>query len=337
MTAAMVTCPNGHRSPAHQHFCGECGAPIAPAPHLPEPKSRVELWEENVCVQRALAIVALIFLVDYSVDVLARPHGWADIAVWVVGIVAWAPFAIDYLVRTILALRAHDWRRWSIRTKNLFDLLIVIPWLGPLRVVRVVVAIRALHRALGGGIRRQVIVYTVGGTLLLVYVASLLELEYERHYNPGIRTFPDALWWSITTITTVGYGDRYPVTQPGRLVAVLLMIGAIGLVGSITATLASWIVQRIAVEEVAMSEAATAADIEELGADIRQLADELRRHGTGLRGRYRQGIAVAGGSGWASGAVGALPARRAAILASMIFSARLAWAVLIRRDVSPRR
>ena len=68
----------------------------------------------------------------------------------------------------------------------------------------------------------------------------MLGLEREvEHAN--IRTAGDALWWSLVTITTVGYGDHYPVTTPGRLVAAWLMIVGIGVMGTVTGVVASWI------------------------------------------------------------------------------------------------
>ena len=82
------------------------------------------------------------------------------------------------------------------------------------------------------------------------------------------------MWWSITTVTT-GYNDLTPLTGAGRVIAVALMIGGISLLGIVTATLASWIVQRVAEEDTA-NQAATAAQINEL-------RDEIRR----LRTRYR--------------------------------------------------
>ncbi len=124
-------------------------------------------------------------------------------------------------------------------------------------------------------------------------MGSLAVLDAERDHNPQIKTFPDALWWSITTITTVGYGDKVPITWMGRLIAVLLMIGAIGLVGPITATAASYIVQRIADEDTASgvgSEAVTAPRVDELGAEIRHLADELRRRDHPQRALDRYGV-----------------------------------------------
>jgi voltage-gated potassium channel len=70
-------------------------------------------------------------------------------------------------------------------------------------------------------------------------------LDAERD-APGahITTFPDALWWAATTVTTVGYGDTFPVTGTGRLVAVALMVVGISLVSIITATIAAWFIDQ---------------------------------------------------------------------------------------------
>jgi voltage-gated potassium channel len=138
-----------------------------------------------------------------------------------------------------------------------------------------------LQKAIGGAIRGRVIVYTACSVVLLVYVASLAILDAER-YEPDskITTFGDALWWSVTTITTVGYGDLSPVTGIGRVIAVTLMIGGISLVGVVTATLASWIVQRVAEEDTA-KQAATTAQIDALHSDlehqVQTLSAEIQR------------------------------------------------------------
>jgi voltage-gated potassium channel len=77
------------------------------------------------------------------------------------------------------------------------------------------------------------------------------------------------VWWSITTVTTA-YNDLTPLTGAGRVIAVALMIGGISLIGICTATLASWIVQRVAEEDTA-NQAATAAQINELRDEIHRL------------------------------------------------------------------
>ena len=134
---------------------------------------------------------------------------------------------------------------------------------------------RHLQKAIGGAIRGRVILYTASSVVLLVYAGSLAILDAERgHPGARITTFGDAVWWSMSTVTTVGYGDESPVTGEGRVVAVLMMVGGIGLVGAVTATLASWVVQRVAQEDTE-HQAATAAHIEALRADAQKQFEEL--------------------------------------------------------------
>ncbi|MBC7442223.1 MAG: hypothetical protein H7311_06845 [Ramlibacter sp.] len=95
--------------------------------------------------------------------------------------------------------------------------------------------------------RPRVGIYLVGASSLLIWMGSLAVLDAERP-APGanITTIGDSVWWAFVTVSTVGYGDYFPVTGPGWLVAVGLMLGGVTLVGVITATLASWIIDRIA-------------------------------------------------------------------------------------------
>jgi voltage-gated potassium channel len=236
---------------------------------------RLERWQSRT--EWPLATVAVIFLAAYSVRVLAQPQGRVETALQLIIWITWAVFLVDYTARLCLATSRG---RWFVR--HLLDLAVVaLPLLRPLRLLRLVVLVAALQKAIGGAIRGRVIVYTACSVVLLVYVASLAILDAER-YEPDskITTFGDALWWSVTTITTVGYGDLSPVTGVGRVIAVTLMIGGISLVGVVTATLASWIVQRVAEEDTAM-QAATAAQIDALRTDLEHqvatLGTELQR------------------------------------------------------------
>ena len=81
------------------------------------------------------------------------------------------------------------------------------------------------------------VLIAAAGTLFLG--AWLVLLFEENAKGSNIHNYPDALWWAIVTVTTVGYGDRYPVTGGGRTVAVILMLLGIGLIGTLTATVAS--------------------------------------------------------------------------------------------------
>jgi voltage-gated potassium channel len=81
------------------------------------------------------------------------------------------------------------------------------------------------------------VLIAVAGTIFLG--AWLVLLFEENAKSSNIHDYPDALWWAIVTVTTVGYGDRYPTTEGGRIVAVVLMLVGIGLLGTLTATVAS--------------------------------------------------------------------------------------------------
>ena len=197
---------------------------------------------------------------------------------WVIHL-TYGLFLVDYLARLCLAT---DRPRWFVR--HLVDLAVVaLPLLRPLRLLRLLVLLAALQKAIGGAIRGRVAIYTASGVVLLIYAASLAILDTERgQLGAKMKNFGDAVWWCITTVTTVGYGDLAPVTGKGRVIAVLLMMGGISLVGVVTASLASWIVQRVAQED-SEHEAATAAQIEAVHEDVRLQMEELRNEIQQLR------------------------------------------------------
>jgi voltage-gated potassium channel len=80
-------------------------------------------------------------------------------------------------------------------------------------------------------------------TLIVLTVASLVELQFESTApDANITTGGDALWWAVVTITTVGYGDRYPVTLGGRITAVFVMFAGVGIIGALASILSSLLV-----------------------------------------------------------------------------------------------
>lgn len=184
----------------------------------------------------------------------------------------WLGFAADYAVRWFIA---DQRRRWFVRHLHEFA-IVALPMLRPLRLLRLLTMMNVLHRSVGlGALRGRVVAYTAGSTVLLIYVASLAMLETERNaVGAKITTFAEALWWAAATVTTVGYGDYQPVTNTGRLIAVTLMLGGIALLGVVTATLASWLVQRVAEEDEA-NQAATRSQVADLTAQIAALRTEL--------------------------------------------------------------
>jgi voltage-gated potassium channel len=235
--------------------------------------SRVRRWQDRA--EWPLTVVAVIFLAGYALPILwpSLPH--ADrLACRVIVLVTWAVFAVDYLARLVLADRhvRYFWR-------NLADLAIVaLPMLRPLRLLRLLMLLKVLNRRAASSLHGRIAVYLACGTALLVFCASLAVLDAERgHHGASIQTFPDALWWSMTTITTVGYGDRFPVTGQGRLVAVGLMLGGIALLGTVTASIASWLIDRVKQTEDA-TQALTRDDLHTLQTEVRELRQLVEAH-----------------------------------------------------------
>jgi voltage-gated potassium channel len=233
-------------------------------------ETKLQRWERNA--EWPLAVAAVLFLVLFSRQVLAQPQGREAHIVWAVNWAIWGLFVLDYVVRLCLADN-----RWHWFLRHLLDFAIVtLPLLRPLRLLRLLVLIEVLQKAIGDAFRGRIVVYTVSGVTLLIYTSSLAVFDKERYlHGATINSFGKALWWSITTVTTVGYGDVYPVTNTGRVIAVLLMIGGISLVGVVTAALASWIIERVT-EEESLMQTATVAHIEQLRNEIRVLGKELQ-------------------------------------------------------------
>jgi voltage-gated potassium channel len=172
----------------------------------------------------------------------------------------WAVFAAEYAIKLYLA---PNRRRFVLH--NIPDLIIVIvPMLRPLRVLRSVRLLRLLRLTrlvafaveglseIRGILRHRGLNWVLLIVLVLNLVAAAMVLEFERgNPNANIHSYPDALWWAVTTITTVGYGDRFPMSPAGRGVAVVLMIAGIALFGVLTATIAAYFVEKKAEEDLA--------------------------------------------------------------------------------------
>ena len=246
------------------------------------PGTRLRAWER--ATEWPLTGAAVVFLGAYAWEVLTNAQGGTKNAAELMIDAVWALFGVDYLVRLTLAPSRG---RWFLR--HLPDLaIIVLPFLRPLRLLRLVTLVSIMQRSAGTALRGRITLYTVGSAALLIFTSALASLDAERH-EPGssIRTFGQALWWALTTFTTVGYGDTFPVSREGRFIAALLMIGGVALAGVVTATLASWIVSLVD-EENAEQEAATQAQVAALQQQVSELSERIDRllevHDSGRRG-----------------------------------------------------
>ncbi len=245
---------------------------------------RLVRWEHST--EWPLAALAVLFLGVYATEVLAvgLSQVW-HLTLRVADYVIWALFVAEFFVRVALAHARH---RYVLR--HLPDLaMLALPFLRALRVLRLIPLLRALNRWVVDSLRGRVVVY--GGTtaVLLVFTGALAELDAERHHaGATITTFGTALWWACVTITTVGYGDYVPVTAEGRFVAVGVMIGGVMLVGAVTASFATWLIERLRVEEEVEQEE-TQADLRAVHAQLIGMQAELAELKQLLRERQTDG------------------------------------------------
>ena len=200
-----------------------------------------------------LAAAALVFFGIYAWLVIGEPPTALEITIEVVLVIIWVMFVVDYVARLVLTTNRLQ---WFVRHLHLLA-IVILPFFRPLYLIRLVSLVGLLSKA--SAFRGQVTMYLVTASSMLILIASVAILDVEQD-APGalITSFGDAIWWAFVTITTVGYGDLYPVTTAGRLVAAGLMVAGIALLGSVTATFASWFVERVAAP--ATSEAATTSE-----------------------------------------------------------------------------
>jgi len=189
-------------------------------------------------------ILGFVFLAIYSIQVLLEPEGSTYLGLEIASeVIVWV-FIADVIVRAIGYGRDIFKLRGLVdfmRTNWLAVLAAMIPAFRALRFLRVLIVLRGLAPLLKTRFARVGFVVTVTLPLVL-YVSALSALEAERYAEgSNIKTFGEAFWWSLVSVTTVGYGDHFPVTDSGRATATFLMFIGIGLFSALTALLAAWV------------------------------------------------------------------------------------------------
>jgi voltage-gated potassium channel len=198
--------------------------------------------------QLAILVLTLAVLLGIVADTaMMLPPEASRLVAWVDTLVCIC-FMADFVVRFRRAESKLAFMKWGW-----IDLLASIPnvealrWgrmVRVLRIIRLLRGVRSVHKVVQMVYQNRLQGGVVSGALiafLLVVFASVAVLVADQGPDANIRTAEEALWWSVTTITTVGYGDKYPVTTEGRMVGMLLMICGVGLFGLLSGSVASLI------------------------------------------------------------------------------------------------
>jgi voltage-gated potassium channel len=196
-----------------------------------------------------------------------------------------AVLTVFFVIDVVARLRAApSWRQYLLRERGWLDVLGSLPGLRVLRIFRVVRAWTLMRtyglRTMGGYLMRDrarsaLYLITILVVVILEFTATTV-LRFESG-APGanITTGGDALWWALVTVTTVGYGDQYPVTPGGRAVGVLLLLGGVVLFATLSGFLANAFLAPTAEEAEADDRAAD--DRATQAAAVREMLVLLRR------------------------------------------------------------
>lgn len=217
--------------------------------------------------------VPLMILSAAMIPLIARIFVWESgpisdsTAITLYGAI-WAIFVLELAVRIVIAPQ-----RARYLEQNWIDVAAaLIPVARPLRIP--LILLLGSH-AYGRRIRFAHVDFLAGYAVGLVLLIATIVTSVEQGRDSPIESFGDALWWSVATVTTVGYGDVVPITTAGRASAYVLMLGGIGLFAALTANLASLLTRREGPEQT---------DTTALSREVRELRETLER----LQGRDPQ-------------------------------------------------
>ena len=201
--------------------------------------------EVSLLLDRIDTFVCIIFLADFAMRFRRAPSklafmkwGWIDL---------------------ISSIPAYDFLRWG----RLVRVIRIV------RILRAFGSTRRLVAALYRNRTRSLALTTLLTAFVLVIFSSIAVLAFEDKKESSIRTPFDAVWWAISTMTTVGYGDTVPMTVEGKIVAMILMVAGVGLFGVLTGLFA-----RIFIEPEIKKED---SDISRLVAEMRLVRERMER------------------------------------------------------------
>jgi voltage-gated potassium channel len=204
-----------------------------------ESPAKLEVWDERSKPLVAVAALAPFIALAIIPDDLSA-------AFIVIDVVSWSVFLVDFVVRVVI------WRKYPSTGNGIFDLSIVLltfPWyIFPVassarflstfriaRLIKVMVSTKVMRRTAAVAVRFGALgIWILGASLF----SALVVLNVEPA-SSGFEDFWDAIWWSVVSFTTVGYGDLYPVTGLGRFAGLIMMLTGLAALGSVAAILGS--------------------------------------------------------------------------------------------------
>lgn len=193
--------------------------------------------------------VCVLFLIDFLITLVRSPNRGRYLLTW-----GW----LDLLS----SIPAVDTLRWG-RAARILRILRVLRGIKAAKVLTEFILFRRAQSAFLAALLVSV---------LLIVLASSAVLQFETAPDANIKTPEDAVWWATVTITTVGYGDKFPLSSEGRLIAALLMTAGVGLFGTFSGFVAAWFLN------APTTRSAELTAIDALSQQVAELREQITRH-----------------------------------------------------------
>ena len=202
---------------------------------------RYEGWQS--ATSGPMLVLGVLYAVLYVVSVFTQPK-YVEVSRYANDLqnILWGIFVGELVIQFAL----YPQKSSFFKKEWLAVALTFVPLLRPLRVVRVLYLLFRFGSRFNESRYVALPAAMSIGAILMIFVVGAAELDAERNaIGATIKTPLDAIWWGLVTMTTIGYGDRYPVTAEGRILAACLILFGIAFVSVLTATLATWMLDKL--------------------------------------------------------------------------------------------
>ena len=160
-------------------------------------------------------------------------------------------FLIDFSIRFKNSENKLEFMKWgwidlvaSIPSVDFLRAGRLLRLIRLLRVFRALKSTKLIYEHINRNKRQSALTSVALISFLMIVFSSIAILQFEKDINSNIKTAEDAIWWSYVTITTVGYGDKFPITTEGRIIGSILMTTGVGIFGTFTALVSSWFIDK---------------------------------------------------------------------------------------------
>ena len=198
-----------------------------------------------------ILVLSLYVLLSLLISTVFQLSGELTILLNYIDNVICIVFLIDFSIRFKNSENKLEFMKWgwidlvaSIPSVDFLRAGRLLRLIRLLRVFRALKSTKLIYEHINRNKKQSALTSVALISFLMVVFSSIAILQFEKDINSNIKTAEDAIWWSYVTITTVGYGDKFPVTTEGRIIGAILMTTGVGIFGTFTALVSSWFIDK---------------------------------------------------------------------------------------------